>query len=90
MKLGYEDGRVTCHDLDAHPVVLENVGGLTEKAVSEIVRDHNIGTYVRKCFEDDNVWAMNIWQITGLLGDILRFVAQERRDHWSRCKETTL
>ena len=88
MKLGYEGGRITCHDLEARPVVLENVGGLTEKVVSEIVRNANIGDYVLNRLE--GAGSMNLWQTAEMLSDLLQFVGKERVDHWARCKETTL
>ena len=65
-------------------VVLENVGGLTETAVSEIVRNANVGEYVIQRLE--GAGSLNLWDTAAMLSDLLQFAAKERRNHWARCK----
>lgn len=84
MKLGYEDGRITCHDLEASPVVLENVRGLTEKVVSEIVRNANIGAFVLRRIGGSG--SIDLWEAGRLIRDILDIVARERTLHHHRSK----
>lgn len=83
MKLGYEDGRITCEDFASRPVVLENVGGLTEKTVSEIIQNANIGEQVVKLLEGRN-W--DIWSVCNLVECLKSAVEKERREHWARCR----
>ena len=83
MRLGYEGGRITCEELAARPVVLANVGGLTEKTVSEIVRDANIGQQVVKLLEGRN-W--DIWSVCNLVEVLKATVDKERMEHWARCR----
>ena len=70
--------------------VLTFAEGLTEEARSAIVRDHNIGVYARKQFEDGGIWAMDLWQVAGLLPGMLRLVAKENREHHARCRRPEL
>lgn len=84
MKLGYQDGRITFDDLAGRPVVLENVGGLTEKAVSEIVRNANIGELVVKVL-DGQKWGF--WDVCELVKVLQSTVERENMDHWARCRE---
>ena len=87
MKLGYQEGRITCDDLEVRPVVLENVGGLTEKAVSEIVRNANIGEQVVKMM-DGQKWGF--WDVCNLVKALQNTVEQERGEHWMRCREAKM
>lgn len=65
-------------------VVLENAGRLTETAVSEIVRNANVGEYVIQRLE--GAGSMNLWDTAAMLSDLLQIATMERRNHWARCK----
>lgn len=85
MNLAYKDGRILLGDIASpETVVLENVGGLTEQAVSEIVRNATVGEYVLNRLE--GAGSMTLWQTAAMLSDLLQFAAKERGEHWVRCK----
>ena len=83
MSLAYRDGRILHGDIALpETVVLENVGGLTEKAVSEIVQNANIGEMVVKMLEGQR-WGF--WDVCNLVKVLQSTVEKERMDHWARC-----
>lgn len=85
MKLAYQDGCIRMADITSPEIVaLENVGGLTDTAVSEIVRNANVGEYVLNRLE--GAGSMTLWQTAAMLSDLLQFAAKERGEHWVRCK----